>query len=207
MSAKQYIVAGIDTEVGKTIISAALVETLNANYWKPIQSGALDQSDTISVKRLVTNYESKFYPESYAFKHAISPHAAGEKEGVEITLDEIHVPDSGETPLIIELAGGLMSPLSYSITNLDLVKKINKPLILVVKNYLGSINHTLLTLEVCKKHNIDVKGIIVNGGENLASQKVYESIGGYPILAKYPWLPTLDRKHVKEGCAALDGVL
>jgi dethiobiotin synthetase len=165
----QYIIAGISTEIGKTFISSILTEALEADYWKPVQSGALDFTDTDTVKSLISNNKTVFHPEAYRLTEPMSPHAAAAIDGVEIELSNFVLPET-KNSLIVELAGGLMVPLNNHETNLDLIKRLNIPVILVSKNYLGSINHTLLSSEILKINNISVKGLIFNGEQNKSSE-------------------------------------
>ena len=165
----KYIIAGIGTEIGKTFISSILTESLQADYWKPIQSGALDFTDTDTVRSLISNDKSVFYPETYRLNQPMSPHAAAAIDGVRIEISKFELPQT-DNHLIIELAGGIMVPLNDQETNLNLIKKLNIPVILVSKNYLGSINHTLLSVEVLKMNNIEVKGLIFNGEQNKYSE-------------------------------------
>ncbi len=166
---QQYIIAGIGTEIGKTFIASILTESLEADYWKPVQSGSLDFTDTNTVQSLVSNSKTIFHPEAYRLNEPLSPHAAAAIDGVEIQLSNFELPITANN-LIVELAGGLMVPLNKDTTNLDLIKQLNLPVILVSKNYLGSINHTLLSIEVLKSSNIDIKGIIFNGESNPSSE-------------------------------------
>jgi dethiobiotin synthetase len=184
----KYIIAGIGTEIGKTFISSILTEALQADYWKPIQSGALDFSDTDTVKSLVSNSKTIFHPEIYRLNEPMSPHAAAAIDGVKIELSDFELPQT-DNHLIVELAGGIMVPLNDQATNLDLIKKLNIPLILISKNYLGSINHTLLSVEILKLNNIPIKGIIFNGEPNKSSEDF--------ILA-YTKLVHLGRTHFEE---------
>lgn len=165
----KYIIAGIGTEIGKTLISSILTETLQADYWKPIQSGALDFTDTDTVKSLISNSKTVFHQETYRLNQPMSPHAAAAIDGVEIELSKFQFPETNNH-LIVELAGGIMVPLNDRETNLDLIKKLNIPVILISKNYLGSINHTLLSAEVLRMNGIEVKGLIFNGIENKSSE-------------------------------------
>ncbi len=166
---QQYIIAGIGTEIGKTFISSILTEYLQADYWKPVQSGALDFTDSDTVKSLISNNKTVFHPETYRLTEPMSPHAAAAIDGVAIELSKFELPQT-DNHLIIELAGGLMVPLNEQETNLDLIKQLNLPVILVSRNYLGSINHTLLSAEILKLNNIPVKGLIFNGEQNKASE-------------------------------------
>lgn len=167
---KTIVVTGIGTGVGKTIISAILVEALQADYWKPIQAGDLENSDTNTVQKLVSSEKSVFHLEAFRLKNPMSPHAAAKLDQVEIKLNALSIPKT-ENTLIIELAGGLMVPLNSEELNIDLLKKWNAPVILVSKNYLGSINHSLLSLELLKNNHIPVLGIIFNGERNIPTEE------------------------------------
>ena len=201
----KLVVAGIDTEIGKTWCSAVLVEAFEADYWKPVQSGDLDQSDKLTVRRIVRNKVSHFHPEAYAFRHAVSPHNAAQMEGTEIKLEEIHPPASDRL-MIIELAGGVMSPLSLDITNLDLIEHLGAPVVLVVKNYLGSINHTLMSLHVMKERNIPVKGIIINGDANPSSEAAYQQIGQTQVIGRISWNMKPDAAWLKKNAESMRNI-
>lgn len=166
---KQYFVTGIGTDVGKTVAAAILTEALQADYWKPVQAGGLDFTDTDTVKSLVSNEKSVFHPEAYSLKMAASPHKAAAAEGVEIDVKGMKLPQT-QNNLIVEGAGGLMVPLNKRYLVLDLVQQLGLEVILVSRNYLGSINHTLLTAEVLRYRKIPVAGIIFNGEENATSE-------------------------------------
>lgn len=164
-------ITGIGTEVGKTLVSAIIVEALNYDYWKPIQSGNLDRSDTVIVKDLIKNPITQFHPESYRLTKALSPHAAASIDGCEIELSEINRPQTN-TPIVIEGAGGLMVPLNETSLLVDLILKLKVSVVLVAKNYLGSINHTLLSIEALKIRNIPIFGIIFNGDPTPKSEEI-----------------------------------
>ena len=166
---KSYFVTGIGTDVGKTVAAAILTEALHADYWKPVQAGALDFTDTDTVKSLVSNPTSTFHPEAYRLKMAASPHRAAAAEGIELNVRSIKLPPT-ENNLIVEGAGGLMVPLNKRFLMLDLVQQLGLEVVLVSRNYLGSINHTLLTAEVLRYRKVPVAGIIFNGEENAASE-------------------------------------
>jgi dethiobiotin synthetase len=180
---RRIFVTGIGTGVGKTIVSAIITEALQADYWKPIQTGSIEGTDTETVKKLISNSKTKIYPEAFCLPKPVSPHEAAEVEGVSISINEIQVPVTSNT-LIIEGAGGLMVPLNEKDTMLDLIKFLNPEVILVVRNYLGSINHTLLSVSALNNAGIKVAGIIYNGISNPASEKAIANFCSYPILAK-----------------------
>ncbi len=144
---KRIVVAGIDTNIGKTLAATIICKALSADYWKPIQCGELDNTDTLKVKRLLLHPEGMMHPEAYALKHPLSPHAAAEHEGIRIELSEIHIPPT-DNMLVIEGAGGPMVPLNLEKTFLDLIGEFDASVILISKNYLGSINNETFKLQV-----------------------------------------------------------
>jgi dethiobiotin synthetase len=194
---QQYIIAGIGTEIGKTFISSILTEALEADYWKPVQSGALDFTDSDTVRSLISNQKTVFHPEAYRLTEPMSPHAAAAIDGVKINLDNFVLPKT-DNDLIVELAGGLMVPLNDQETNLDLIKKLNLPVILVSKNYLGSINHTLLSVEILKQHKIAIKGLIFNGLPNNYSEEFILNYTGLECLGRIDFEEDIDKNVVKK---------
>jgi len=190
-----YFVTAIGTDSGKTLVSAILTEMLHADYWKPVQSGA--PRDTETVRALVTNEQSKFYKETFLLKTPASPHASARIDGVEITIDQI-VPPISNRDLIIEGAGGVMVPLNDEEVILDMVPKLNAEIVLVSNLYLGSINHTLLTAEVIKSRGYDVKGIIFNGPGNEESERIILLKTGYRQLLKVEQEPVINKEIVKK---------
>jgi dethiobiotin synthetase len=191
-----YFITGIGTDVGKTIVSAVLVEALEADYWKPIQAGELNNSDSINVERLVSNSTTKFHKSAFNLETPMSPHGAATIDGVSIETNKINRPITKNT-LVIEGAGGLLVPLSDSETVLDLIKPMDK-VVVVSRHYLGSINHTLLTLEILKQRKIDVLGIIFNGDENKSTESIIEKMSGVHILGRMEDEPYFDKNVVKE---------
>lgn len=190
---KKYFVTGISTDVGKTVVSAVLVEHLKADYWKPIQAGDLDFSDTDKVKALVSNTKSKFFPNAYALKTPMSPHAAAKIDGVTIDVDKIKIPSTNNN-LVIEGAGGLLVPLNDEATILDIIPK-DAIVVVVINHYLGSINHSLLTLELLKQKGFTVN-IVYNGDKNLASESIIESKTKLKVLSRVPYFENLSKKDV-----------
>jgi dethiobiotin synthetase len=180
---RQIFVTGIGTDVGKTIVSAVLAEALQADYWKPVQTGTAFGSDTEKVKKLVTNTTTVLHPETYRFDAYIAPHAAAAAEGMRMELDSIKVPET-KNNLIVEGAGGLLVPLNDKIFMLDLIKKFNMETILVAQNYLGSINHTLLSCELLRSSGVKVLGIVMTGTENPVSEEIVFRHGGFPFLSR-----------------------
>ena len=166
----KLFITGIGTDVGKTIASSIVVEALMADYWKPIQAGDLDNSDTSKVQNFVSNSKSQYYDNAYKLNTPASPHYAAQIDNVEIELSAIYEP-STTNHLVIEGAGGILVPLNATDCIIDLIKADYK-VILVSRHYLGSINHTLLTIEVLKSRGIGVAGIIFSGDENKASEEI-----------------------------------
>jgi dethiobiotin synthetase len=178
---KGVVVAGIGTEVGKTLVSAILVESLKADYWKPVQAGGLEHTDTDRVRGLISSSDSCFHPEAYRLKSAMSPHAAAELDEVRIDLGRLVLPVSTQ-PVVVELAGGIMVPLNEEATNLDFICSLNLPVMLVVRYYLGCINHTLLSMAVLKANGVNVLGLVFNGEKNEQSKEVILKKTGLPVL-------------------------
>jgi len=168
---KPIFITGIGTDVGKTIVSAILVEKLQADYWKPVQAGDLDNSDTIKVRQLVSNAVSVFHPEAYRLTQPFSPHKAAHLDGVEIDIDKIVLPQTNNQ-LIIEGAGGLMVPLNNQHLIIDLIERLTADVILVSRNYLGSINHTLLSVEALLGRGINIRAIVFNGEADEYTQNI-----------------------------------
>jgi dethiobiotin synthetase len=206
MSAEDsYFITGIGTGIGKTVISAILVEALKADYWKPIQAGGLDATDSMEVKSLITNTQSVFHPESYALPYPISPHASAERSGIHVDLHVIHPPKTANR-LIVEGAGGLLVPLNSKMLIVDLILLLNLPVILVSKNYLGSINHTLMSAEVLKSRGIPVKGILFNGPENRESESIIHEITGLNVLGRVEEVERVDREFVIDQAIQFQGL-
>lgn len=171
MKRKPIFITGIGTGVGKTIVSAIFVEKLQADYWKPVQSGDLHHTDTNEVRSLVSNHVSVFHPESYRLTQPFSPHKSAALDNVSIRLENIVLPQT-DNLLIIEGAGGLMVPLNDTDLIIDLIKKFDADVVLVSQNYLGSINHTLLSAEILKSRNINLSKIVICGKEDKSSEKI-----------------------------------
>ncbi len=186
---RPLFVTGIGTGIGKTLVSAILVEKLKADYWKPVQSGDLEDSDTNKVKALISNNITVFHPETYRLTQPYSPHKSASIDGIMIEPPKFIVPKTSNI-LIIEGAGGLMVPLNESFLMIDLILQLQAEVILVSQNYLGSINHTLLSVEALKQRGIPVKGIIFNGAADSSSETF---ILNHSKLAKLGHIPLCDK--------------
>ena len=194
-SKKPLFVTGIGTGIGKTIVSAVLVEKLKADYWKPIQSGDLDKSDSLSVKSLISNTTTKIHPESYRLTQPFSPHKSAAIDGITIDPDTIHLPEINNS-LIVEGAGGLMVPLNNKFLIIDLIKKLDIEVVLVSQNYLGSINHTLLSIYALKNYGIPIRGIIFNGKKDIYSKDFILENSGLKLLGHIPEYNVIDKKAI-----------
>ena len=179
---QRYFITGIGTEVGKTVVSAIVTEALQADYWKPIQAGDLDYSDTHKVQDLISNTTTKFYPNAYALNTPMSPHAAAEIDNVTIESSKIKTPETLNS-LVVEGAGGILVPISDTETILDLIEPTDK-VVLVSRHYLGSINHTLLSAEILKAKGIKNVGILFNGDEHVPTESIIKKMTGLPVLGR-----------------------
>ncbi len=191
------IIAGIHTGIGKTLCSAILCEALGYDYWKPIQAGDLDNSDSIFIQNHVSNSKCMIHPEAYRFQTAASPHFAADTEGVVIQKEKLILPKTNNK-LIVETAGGIMSPLGKNFLNIDLIKYLNLPIILVSENYLGSINHTLMSAFALKQQQISIKGIVFNGEVVQSSVDYILEYTQLPLLFSIPRMANLNKENVKE---------
>lgn len=192
----KYFITGIGTEVGKTIAAAIVTEALEADYWKPIQAGDLENSDTHKIKSLISNKKTVFHDNAYALKTPMSPHAAAEIDNVKIRVSEIEQPVT-TNHLVIEGAGGLLVPLNEVETIADLIQPEHR-VILVSRHYLGSINHTLLTIEALRARDLNCFGIIFSGEEHPSSEKIIAEMSGVEILGRIDQEPYFDRNVILE---------
>ena len=180
---RKIFVTGIGTDVGKTVVSAILAEALQADYWKPVQTGTYYGTDADKIKKYISNTKTFIHPESYCLKHYMSPHAASEMEGISIDMNQINLPQTANS-IIIEGAGGIMVPLNHKAMVLDMIEKFDAEVLVVVQNYLGSINHTLMTLDVLKNRKLKVLGTIFNGPPHKLSEDIICELSGTKILAR-----------------------
>lgn len=194
---QRIVICGTDTDIGKTIVSALFVLGLNACYWKPIQSGLDDGSDSMRISKILNLSKEQIISELYKFQAPVSPHWSAEKENQWINPDVIKLPLT-KGPLVIETAGGLMVPLNRSYLQIDLLEQWNLPVILVARSGLGTLNHTLLSLEALKKRNIPILGIILNGKLHEDNPKTLKQFGKVPIIAELPPLIEISGKMLKE---------
>lgn len=192
---KKIFITGIGTNVGKTFVSAILTEHLNADYWKPIQSGDLDNTDTLNVKKLLSNPKTVCHPERFRLSQPLSPHAAAKIDGVTITLNDFKLPET-TNHLVIEGAGGLMVPLNHEVLIIDLIQHLKASVILVSQIYLGSINHTLLSIQELKRRNIPILGIVFNGEHTLETENIIMNYSQIPFLFRTDIEPKIDKQTI-----------
>lgn len=193
---KHFAVTGIGTDVGKTVVSAILAESLCASYWKPVQAGDLDNSDSIKLEQLTHNV--KVLKERFQLSQPMSPHAAAKIDGVKIKGGDLKLPEV-EGNLIVEGAGGLLVPFNdEGLLFVDLLEYWNLPVIVVSRHYLGSINHTLLTMEVLKKRGVNVEGIIFVGDENKETEAIIAQITGARVLGRIPITKEVNSDFITE---------
>jgi dethiobiotin synthetase len=167
---QHIFITGIGTEIGKTVTSAIFCQALEADYWKPIQAGSLDFTDSHFVQSAITNSQTKTIDEAHLLKAPVSPHVAAARENIHIDVSDIHLPATANR-LVVEGAGGVMVPINSDELMLNLILHLDIPVVIVSRNYLGSINHTLLTCEMLNTAGCQILGIIFNGEENKATEE------------------------------------
>lgn len=192
----KLFITGIGTDVGKTVASAIITEALEADYWKPIQAGDLDTSDSHKIKAFLSNDKSVIHPNSFALNTPASPHLAAEIDGITIDLEKIQEPET-TNHLVVEGAGGLFVPLNDQDCVIDLIKPDYK-VIVVSRHYLGSINHTLLTIEALKSRNIAIAGIVFNGSENQSTESIILNKTGIKCIGRIDEEPYFDQNVIRE---------
>ena len=189
-----FFVTGTDTGVGKTVLSALLVAALDAVYWKPVQTGVVEGTDSESVRMWAEIPEERLLPERYCFDPPVSPHLAARDAGVRIDLDSFEFPDApaGRT-WIVEGAGGVMVPLNERDLMVDLMRHLGLPVVIAARTALGTINHTLLTLAALRSADLDIRGVVLIGAENTENRRAIEHYGDIPVIGHIPVLERIDR--------------
>ncbi len=199
---RKFVITGIGTDVGKTIVSAIIAESMGAAYWKPVQAGDLDNSDSIKIQRLTSNVE--VIPEAFRLSRPMSPHAAATIDNVKIELSDLIVPKVSRD-LIIEGAGGIMVPINSSgLIYADVFETWQLPVIIVSRHYLGSINHSLMTAEILQKRGIEIAGFIFVGNENPSTEEIICRKSGVSMLARIPEVEIVDRAFIAEQASKLN---
>jgi len=191
---ERFFITGTDTGIGKTVVSALLCAALDAYYWKPIQTGTREGTDTRTVARIAERPKAKLLPEIYRFAPPVSPHLAAQKAGVQIHLDKIVLPEIGvKENLIVEGAGGALVPVNDTQLTTDLMKHLGLPVLLVTRTTLGTINHTLLSLAALRSARLNVRGVIMCGKPNADNRRAIEHYGHVKVVGVVPPLKKLDR--------------
>ncbi|MEI6616923.1 MAG: dethiobiotin synthase [Cyanobium sp. ELA507] len=200
----QLVVCGTDTDVGKTVVSALLVEGLGARYWKPVQSGLEEGGDRGRVQALLDLPTERIVPEAYRLAAPVSPHWAAEREGLTLDPARLALP-AGEGPLVVETAGGLLVPLRRDWLQIEQIQLWGLPVVLVARSGLGTLNHTLLSLEALARRQIAVLGLVLNGDPHPDNPRTLKELGGVPVLAELPRLNPLNRHRLQEQWRRCEG--
>jgi len=200
----QLVVCGTDTDVGKTVVSALLVQGLGACYWKPVQSGLEGGGDSGRVQRLLDLPPARILPEAYRLQAPVSPHWAAEREGIAIDPARLELPAT-DGPLVVETAGGLLVPLRRDWLQIDQIVRWGLPVLLVARSGLGTLNHTLLSLEALGKRRIPVLGLVLNGPPHPDNPRTLAELGGVPVLAELPPIEPLDRAGLRRQWLRCEG--
>ena len=191
----KFIICGTDTDIGKTLISSFFVKGLNSFYWKPIQSGIELQTDSQTVEKLAQVSKEKIIKEAYVFTKPLSPHWAAEIDQKIINFNKLRLPKVQDS-LIVETAGGLMVPITRNFLQIDQIKQWNLPVILVCKSSLGTLNHTLLSIEALQRRNIEILGLVVNGEKHMDNPKTLVDFSGIPLIAEFPYINKMDSNNL-----------
>jgi dethiobiotin synthetase len=199
---RRVVVTGTDTEIGKTVFAAGLADMLGASYWKPIQSGLEGETDSQIVARLGGLSQDRILPERYRLRTPVSPHQSAAIDGVRIDIATLTVPDTGGRPSVIEGAGGLMVPLDQTTLYIDVFARWRAPVVLCARTSLGTINHSLLSIEALRRRDIEILGVAFIGDSNPESERAICEIGHAKRLGRLPRLPSLTRDTLREAFAA-----
>ncbi len=193
---RKLVIVGTDTGVGKTVFSAALVSALNAFYWKPVQAGLDGETDSQCVARLAGASPARILAEAWRLKLPASPHLSARAEGVEIDPSRLAPPDVDGT-LVIETAGGVMTPLTDRALTIDLLARWRLPTVLVARTALGTINHSLLTIEALRRRDIPIEGVVFVGDEEREPQRTIARMGAVRALGRLPRLDPLSTASLR----------
>lgn len=193
---KSFIITGTDTGIGKTLISAILVKNLSASYWKPIQSGLTEETDSQWVKRISECKAEQILPEAYRLQQPLSPHISADLDGIKIQPKKITIPKFATDTLIMEGAGGVLVPINWQVLEIELFQQLHVPVVIVCRTSLGTINHSLLTIESLKIRNIPIHGVIFNGEFNQDNADSIVRFGNVKLLGHVPVLKKIDKKSL-----------
>jgi dethiobiotin synthetase len=192
-----FFVTGTDTDVGKTLVSAWLMTHLDADYWKPVQAGTEPETDSVTVRRLAEVSASRVLPEAYVLPDAMAPHEAARRAGIRIDMAKL-MPPASDRLLVVEGAGGMLVPLTDDAYVIDLAAELHLPVLLVARSTLGTINHTLLSIEALRRRGLPLAGVVMNGPETPHNRVAIERYGDVTIIAEIPWLPSATRATLLE---------
>lgn len=200
----RIFVTGTDTGIGKTVVSALLLSGLKAKYWKPVQSGLEDITDTEWIREKTGFDNTHFFSEAYSLRQPLSPHASAEADGISIQLEQFVIPQTaeGET-LIIEGAGGIMVPLNAKELMIDLMKKCNAPALIVAGSGLGTINHTLLSINQLRSSGIEILGVVMNGPGNSSNRDAIEHFGNVKVIAEIDEIKDINPESLRNSFTRL----
>lgn len=193
----ELFISGTDTDIGKSVISSILVAGLNAGYWKPVQAGRDPVTDREFVERTTKLSKDHFYEETYNLSQPMSPHAAAKIDGVEIQLNNFTIPDYSQKHLIVEGAGGLIVPLNDHDYVIDLINHLDIPTLLVAKSGLGTLNHTLLSIEALRDRGIEIFGVVLVGEHHSSNFEAIQHYGKIPRLIEVPLLDEINKQNLE----------
>ena len=196
MTQHKFLITGTDTEIGKTVVSAMLVQALNADYFKPVQAGLDTDTDTDAIRRLTELPDDHFLPEIYRLETPASPHLAARIDNIKIDTELLVLPESSRT-LIVEGAGGVMVPLTDRTLFIDVFQNWAIPVILCARSSLGTINHTLLTIYALRQWFIPIHGVIFVGDEHEENERIIPRLGNVKRLGRVPYLDTLNKQTLQ----------
>ena len=207
---RSFIIAGTDTNVGKTVLSSLLMAAHDdLFYWKPIQSGLEDETDSETVRKLSGCNAERIFPEAYKLHRPLSPHLSARLDGVSIDIEKLQKPNAEN--LIIETAGGVLTPINENTLQIELIKMWSIPVLIAARSSLGTINHTLLTIEALRHRNIEIAGVIMIGESNLENEKAIRHYGKMEIVGRIPLLKDLNKESLrntyKDHFSSLENIL
>lgn len=198
-----FFVTGTDTEVGKTLVSAWLLTQLEGAYWKPIQAGTVPTTDSATVQRLAELPVSRVLPEAYLLPEPMAPHEAAQRANIALDMEKLKLPPH-DGLVVVEGAGGLMVPIASGAYMIDLADSLDLPIILVARSTLGTINHTLLSLEAIRRRGLPLAGVVISGPETPHNRAAIERFGRVEVIAEIPFLETVSRDTLKAVTPELD---
>lgn len=191
-----FFITGTDTGVGKTLVSAWLLTHIEATYWKPVQAGTEPSTDCATVQRLAELPVGRILPEAYLLPEPMAPHEAARRAGVTLDMKKLQLP-ACDGLVVVEGAGGLMVPITDKAFMIDLAAELDLPIVLVARSTLGTINHTLLSIEAIRRRGLPLVGVVISGPETPHNRAAIECYGQVEVIAEIPWLETIDRDALK----------